>query len=61
MVEYDHKVSDARIKLLMFQCGFPNSTSLYQAFKQFEMEVRMECSSGQQVVIPASLETPTRI
>lgn len=40
--------SDQRIKQIMEQCGHPNSMSLYQAFKQFEMEIRIECGRGQQ-------------
>lgn len=36
--------SDKRIKQLMEQCGYPNSMSLYQAFKQLEMEVRLDCA-----------------
>lgn len=35
------QASDERIKRLMVQVGMPNSISLYQAFKQLEMEVRL--------------------
>lgn len=38
--------SDARIKRLMEQVGYPNSMSIYQAFKQLEMEVRLEERGG---------------
>lgn len=33
---------DARIKILMANLGYPNNTSIYQAFKQIIMETRLQ-------------------
>lgn len=33
--------SDARIQQIMEDLGTPNSMSLYQAFQQFEMEIKL--------------------
>lgn len=38
--------SDERIKKLMMDLGFPNSTSHYSAFKQLEQEVRLDCGQS---------------
>ena len=65
-MRYDHKRSDERIKRHMGHLGMPNSMSLYQALKQLEMEVRLECEKSDDmaaereivgdVIVPAAPE-----
>lgn len=45
---------EERIKMLMQQCGHPNSMSIYQAFKQFQNEVEHEMIAYARSALSAS-------
>lgn len=47
-----------RIQQLMIDVGLPDSRSLYQAFKQLEMEVRLDERERRRIDAPPSPAAP---